>query len=151
MCIRESGRIECTESNCGYGVHRNCVETLAKLNQETFFEKEFVCNHINYFLKPDEVATIATGNTNMIAEVIKNMQRRGEINYRNFTPKRKRYENPDLKCEKCGQIVGINEVDHELRYCSARYLGTPIPTRDYEYTASKFKRIRRCALYDYPP
>ena len=82
---------------------------------------------------------------------VNSIKSRGKINLGQYTPKRKRYENPDLKCEKCGQLIGINEEDHDLRFCRARNLGTPIPTRDFEYTNIKFKRIRRCALYDYPP
>ena len=95
--------------------------------------------------------TLNSGCSKKIENVKKLLKKRGEIDYRSFSPKRKRYENPDVKCQKCGQIIGISEEEHLLRHCRAMCLGTPIPTRDYEYSASKFKRIRRLALYDYPP
>ena len=59
--------------------------------------------------------------------------------------------NPDIECERCGKLIPINEEDHLLTNCSARFVGTPVPTRDYEYVSMKFKRIRLIALYDYPP
>ena len=143
-------KIKCME-NCGFWVHHKCIDVLANLNEERFIESEFSCNHVNYYIKPDEVNMLLSNNSNIIENARCAVERRGEINHTKYDVKRKRYVNGDLTCEKCGQVVSVNEEEHELRYCSARYLGTPIPTRDFEYTASKFKRIRRCALYDYPP
>ena len=114
-------------------------------------EAEFVCNHVNIYIKPDEIVGLNSKSGPELKKIVEKIRKRGEIDYRTFSVRRKRYANPDVKCHKCGMTVGINEEDHELRYCSAIYLGTPIPTRDFEYSASKFKRIRRCALYDYPP
>ena len=122
-----------------------------QLNDVEFSEANFVCNNINIYLKPDEVVGLTELTGSSLTALLKIIRKRGYIDYRAYSSKRKRYENPDYKCPKCGMTVGINEEDHELRYCSAIYLGTPIPTRDFEYSASKFKRIRRCALYDYPP
>ena len=77
--------------------------------------------------------------------------RRKTINVATYTPKRKRYENADIVCEHCGETVAINEEDHLLKYCRARYSGTPVPSRDYDYVVARFKRIKRIALRDYPP
>ena len=79
------------------------------------------------------------------------LKSRGTVKHQNYTPRRKRYANPDIECEKCGETVNINEMDHELAYCNARYAGTPVPTRDHEYVMSKAKRLRRLTLKDYPP
>jgi len=146
-----SAVVVCTEQNCNYQTHKRCVETLADINGEQFVASEYVCNHINYYLKPSEVVEYCLGNSEICKQVKLMVSRRGQIDHRDYSGKRKRYENPDIVCEKCGQLVGLNETDHALRYCSAIYLGPPIPTSDYEYTESKYKRIRRCALYDYPP
>jgi len=144
-------KVSCDENSCKFSVHLECIKVLAQLNEEHFVESEFVCNHVNYYLRPSEIAEVLLGIDNITKLVKKAVLKRGEIDHRSYCSKRKRYENPDIFCNKCGQIVGINEIDHELRYCSAVNLGAPIPTRDFEYTASKYKRIRRCALYDYPP
>jgi len=143
--------VVCTESDCKYGVHFECGEALAKFNGEEFVACEHVCNHVNYYLKPDEALTMLDGTLQEIKKVTKNLKRRGPIDYKSYDRKRKRYENPDVVCDRCGKVIGINEENHALLYCSARYMGTPIPTRDYDFSMSKYKRIRRCALGDYPP
>jgi len=143
--------ISCCENECSYVVHRHCVETLAEINGEIFVAAEFCCNHINFNIKPSEIVEYSLGDPRICEQVKRTVLRRGEIDHREYSGKRKRYENPDIVCQNCGELVGLNELDHALRYCSAIYLGAPIPTSDYEFTASKYKRIRRCALYDYPP
>ena len=68
-----------------------------------------------------------------------------------YTPTKRRYENPDAVCDICGVIIGINEENHKLGYCRAGYLSTPIPSKDFEFSQARYKRIRTVALYDYPP
>ena len=79
------------------------------------------------------------------------LERRGRIDPRKYTPKRKRYMNPEIECEHCGEMIGINEEGHALTHCSASFVGTPVPNRDRELVFMKLKRIRRMALHDYPP
>ena len=78
-------------------------------------------------------------------------ERRGRIDTSKYTPKRKRYMNPEIECEHCGEMIGINEEGHALTHCSASFVGTPVPNRDRKLIFMKLKRIRRIALNDYPP
>jgi len=143
--------VVCSEHNCEYRVHFECGEALAGLNGEEFVAESHVCNHVNYYLKATEVEKLLDGSDREKQKITKSIKRRGPIDYRTYDKKRKRYENADVICEKCNKVIGINEENHDLMYCDARYMGTPIPSRDYYYSMSKYKRIRRCALYDYPP
>ena len=106
---------------------------------------------MNYYLKPREVSDLAEGDPNKYRVIKIILKSRGRVKYKNYTPKRVRYLNPDIDCKHCGELININESNHELAHCSARCAGTPIPTRDYEYVLSRAKRIRRFALNDYPP
>ena len=140
-------RINCTMQDCGYGTHETCAAVLSQANQKKLNCQNFKCNDVTHYLKPHEVAEHSTDRMAGLRAVLK--QRK--VNVNSYTPKRKRYLNPDSQCPRCGQTISINEVEHDLRYCGASTLGTPVPSRDYIYVKSKMKRLRKQALHDYPP
>ena len=144
-------RLDCSETGCRYGVHESCAAILFHINDDTLNALEFKCNQINYYLKSDEVSRLATGSQAAFATIKIVLKSRGPIKPSNYSPTRIRYENPDIECSRCGYLININENDHELAYCRARYASTPVPTRDYEYVLSRAKRIRLFALNDFPP
>ena len=145
-------RIPCTEMGCKYGAHEDCAAILEQVNDDYLDTSTFKCNHVNYYLKSTEVSNLSLSPDPATWKAMKiKLKSRGVVKPECYTPKRKRYENPDIQCDKCGEIVNINEPNHELAYCNARYAGTPIPTRDYEYVLSRAKRIRRMTLKDFIP
>ena len=147
----DATKIECTETGCKYGAHEICAAVLAKINDSALDVPTFQCNQVNYYLKPNEVSDLVVDDIVKMKAMESILRFRGKINVSSYTPKRVRYENPDVECEHCGGMININEDDHCLAYCRARYAGTPIPTRDYEYVLDRSKRIRRMALKDYIP
>ena len=140
-----------TEEACKYGAHEACAAILFKINNKPLLANNFRCCHVTYYLKPEEVSGLITGGSAKLDSIRIILKARGIVKHTSYTPKRVRYENPDIRCERCGDVVGINEEDHDLAYCSARCAGTPVPTRDYEYILSRVKRVRRIALNDYKP
>ena len=144
-------RLNCSETGCRYCVHESCAAILFQIYGKKLNALEFKCNQVDYYLKPDEVSGLATGDAHKFSAIRIILKSRGLIRPSSYSPTRIRYENPDIECRRCGDLVNINEIDHELAYCCARYAGTPVPTRDYEYVLSRAKRIRRLALNDYPP
>jgi hypothetical protein len=148
----DQDRLNCDVKGCCYGVHESCAAILSRVNGGLLDAAIFNCNQVNYYLKPAEVRGLVLNDVPSEWDEIKLILRaRGTIRHEKYTPKRKRYENPDIECNKCGEKVNINEPDHELAYCNARYAGTPVPTRDYEYVMHKAKRLRRLTLGNYPP
>ena len=143
--------LRCSEDACGYGAHESCMAVLAKVNGSSLLSDSFCCNNVNFYIKPSEIRKLVNCSEIQFTQLKKAVIRRGVVDYKKYTPKRKRYLNPDIECDKCGKIIGINEEDHVLTHCSASSVGTPVPTRDFEYSFSKLKRLRRIALYDYPP
>ena len=144
-------RLDCSETGCNYGAHESCAAILCQINGDLLNASEFKCNDVNYYLKPTEIVGLATSDPIKFAAIRIILKSRGSIRHSSYSPTRIRYENPDIECHRCNEPININELDHELAYCSARYAGTPVPARDYEYVMSRAKRIRRFALNDYPP
>ena len=131
-----------------HGAHESCAAALSKLNERLLNSLNFCCNDVNYYLKPDEVSKLLNSGVAELARLKTALKSRGRINYKLYTPRRKRYANPDVTCEKCGETIGITECNHNERYCTAPGLGTPIPTRDYEYIESRIRRARKFILLD---
>ena len=149
--VEGSESLKCKKADCGYGAHEACAAVLADLNGVKLCSSRFCCEDVNYYIKPSEVDELAESSVENLKSIRTRVTKRGVINTKLYTPKRKRYQNPNLICRRCGETIGINEEDHLLAYCSASFASTPIPTRDFEYVSTKFKRIRRMAIYDYPP
>jgi len=145
-----SDRLSCRHNNCKYGAHEYCAAIICKVNSGNLVSSEFECNDINYYLKPVEIKKFCKNEMD-VDDIKQILKRRGKVNCKKYSPVRKRYANPDIECDRCGKTVGINELDHELTYCSASSVGTPVPKRDYHTSFSKLKRLRRIALSDYPP
>ena len=148
----DTGRLECrADSKCTYGVHEICAAMLAKINGKSLYSNTFCCSDVNYYLKPQEVHNLTLNKDETWIEIKKVLAKRKQINPKMYTPKKRRYENPDAICDRCGERIGINEEDHALAYCRARLAGTPVPSRDFAYGNVKLRRLRSLALHDYPP
>ena len=143
--------IRCSESNCGYGAHEACAAILKRICGNELRSDLFSCNDVTYYIKPAEVVNLMSTNSMLVNKTTQLVTRRGKVNYKKYTPKRKRYENPDSICSHCNETIAINEESHLLTYCRARYAGTPVPRRDHDNVVARFKRLRRMALNDYPP
>ena len=102
-------------------------------------------------MKPAEVKAYIEADFNTRTTMNPTIKRRRPVNPKLYTPKKRRYENPDAVCDICGITIGINEENHKLGYCRAGYLSTPVPDKDFEYSRSRYKRIRSVALHDFPP
>jgi len=143
--------VKCSIENCGYGVHEACIALLGQVKEIDISSSTFTCSDVSRYIKPSEITKYLNGDELTQKNVKNIILRRNTIKVGNYTPKRKRYENPDITCEHCGETVAINEENHLLSYCRARHAGTPVPSRDYDYVIARFKRIKRMALRDYPP
>jgi len=141
-------RVTCVESGCEYGAHEVCAAVLCRLNGGLLVSTEFRCNNVTHYLKPSEVARYCDCSSESLSALREIIQTRGRINYKNYTPRRQRYENPDVKCPKCDEVIGIAEANHVESYCTAPGLGTPIPSRDYEFVESRIRRVRKFILLD---
>ena len=145
-----SDRISCSEENCSYAAHESCCIALGRVVNDSSMVSLFCCKRVVNQLRPSEVDD-CLGSPESLLLIREVVRRRGKTDPKSYTPRRKRYMNPNVECERCGKQIPINEEDHLLTNCSARSVGTPVPSRDYEYVSMKFKRIRLMALYDYPP
>ena len=141
-------RVDCCCEDCDYGAHEVCANLAMKMSARVPNLEKFRCKDVSYYLKPSEVESVIS---NPDFDLQSLMKRRGRICPKSYTPKRKRYRNPDIECEYCGELIGINDTEHVLAHCSASFAGTPVPTRDRQFVFMKLKRIRRLALNDYPP
>ena len=117
------------------------------MNDDLLDFSNFRCNSVNYYLKQSEVRSFANGSLN-VTDLRNILKQRGMVNTKLYTPRRKRYENPNIECKKCGETVGITEIGHMESYCTAPGLGTPVPTKDYEYIESRIRRARKFILLD---
>lgn len=149
--VNDECSIVCNKENCDYGAHEAYAGLVSQLNGKLLRTRNFMCNDVNYYIKRCEIDILLNGTNAEKGATKKHILRRGNIDPRKYTPKRKRYTSPNITCQYCGELVGINERDHLLAHCSASSVGTPVPSRDYEYAFSKLKRLRRIALGDYPP
>ena len=143
----DDDRVDCSVADCNYGAHEGCAAILACVNDDLLNCAEFRCNCVNYYLKPSEVSAFSSGSV-VLAELKRLLAQRGMVNTKLYSHRRKRYENPDVTCNKCGETVGITEVGHMESYCTAPGLGTPVPTKDYEYIESRIRRARKFILLD---
>jgi len=144
----DDSRVDCCIEDCDYGAHEICANLALKLADRIPNLEKFRCKDVEYYLKPSEVDS-AVSDPNFDLETV--LKRRGRTCPKLYTPKRKRYRNPDIECEYCGELIGINDTEHVLAHCSASFAGTPVPSRDRQFVFMKLKRIRRLALNDYPP
>ena len=143
--------MHCNMSTCDYGVHECCLKFHNVVASKSTNSAQFRCDDVNYYIKPEEIDELINLYDDDEDYWIEFIRQRGTIQTKNYSPKRKRYENPNYVCEYCGETVGINEEDHLLAHCSASFASTPVPSRDFEFVSMKFKKIRLMALYDYPP
>ena len=147
-CVDDDARIDCSENDCNYGAHESCAAVLAKVNSIRLDSRSFKCNSVNYYLKPEEVCKLATDFNNSILSIRAVLTKRGKVNTKKYSPRRRRYENPDAECTHCGIVIHINESNHNQAYCKAANPSTPVPSRDFAYIESRIRRVRKRILLD---
>ena len=140
-------RIDCKFENCDHGAHEKCLAVLYEINNKRLDSFNFRCDDVNFYIKPSEIEKFASKEMNL-ADINKILKTRGVINIKKYSPRRRRYENPDAECHHCGQTIGITETDHNQAYCTAPGLGTPVPSHDYEYIENRIRRVRKFILLD---
>ena len=140
----------CSEK-CNFVVHERCMKLSVKLGGGVGSSMDgFKCEDVKFQIRPHEVEVcMKAGCENSVIErVTRLVKARGRVNvlgYNNYT---KRYLNEDLKCNLCGRMVGLNERDHLMRYCSS-VEASPITERNQNYPMSRVKRLRAWVFTDH--
>jgi hypothetical protein len=101
----------------------------------------FSCNNVIYQAKPEWIRKFATGNLADQKSIIICMKSRGKVLTRNYTPRRRRYENPDTECDNCKKKININEEGHTLQHCSA-WCSDMRCSKTTEYVFAKMRLLR---------